>query len=323
MRYSLFLQKQFPLNTCPFWWTGNCGFGRRQLALAPPPGGDDAASAPPPPPAAASKEDVDAAPGPLDSLDVSLVTLGLGPAQPRQLSTSKQSYSTGSCAAYSSWNYMIYVVWNVQNADEVAAKDALLNQFALMASATRGAANCSTYARAPAGASGSILMCAEVTVPTNTSWFAAPYGYAGLYVPKAYITWAASWLMRNADRALEWAAGFVAACAPVIAVLEAPPIELRTDDRLALPVHLVSDLHHGVDGLRVIVTLSWLSDPDRVLHRAGWTGAVGPDDIVRVGVLRARVPQPASTTDTLAISVVLTGEGVERRERVHHRLVRR
>jgi len=118
-------------------------------------------------------------------------------------------------------------------------------------------------------------------------------------------------------------AGFVAACAPVIAVLEAPPIELRTDDRLVLPIHLVSDLHHGVDGLRVIITLSWLSDPDRVLHRAGWTGAVGPDDVIRVGVLRARVPQPPSATDTLAISVVLSGEGVTRRERVHHRLVHR
>ena len=102
-------------------------------------------------------------------------------------------------------------------------------------------------------------------------------------------------------------AGFVGACAPIIALLEAPPLELRTDDRLALPVHLVSDRHEPVDDLRVIITLTWLSDPGRVLHRAGWTGAVGPDEVIRVGVLRARVPEPRSAVDTLAISVVLTG----------------
>lgn len=116
---------------------------------------------------------------------------------------------------------------------------------------------------------------------------------------------------------------FVAACAPVIAVLEAPPTELHTDDRLVLPLHVVNDLRAAIEDLTVTVTLSWVSEPDRVLHRAGWNGRVGPDDVARVGVLRATVPQPNGACDTLAIAVQLSGSGVATHERVHHRLVRR
>lgn len=119
-----------------------------------------------------------------------------------------------------------------------------------------------------------------------------------------------------------WSA-FVAACAPVIAVLEAPPTELHTDDRLVLPVHLVNDLRTAIEDLTVTVTLSWASDPDRVLHRAGWNGRVGPDEVTRVGSLRVTVPEPAGASDTLAITVVLRGSEIAEHQRVHHRLVRR
>jgi beta-mannosidase len=116
---------------------------------------------------------------------------------------------------------------------------------------------------------------------------------------------------------------FVAACAPVIAVLEAPATELRTDDRLILPVHVVNDLRSAIEDLTVTVTLSWASEPDRVLHRAGGNGRCGPDEVTRVGVLRANVPQPVGASDTLAISVQLRGPGVANHQRIHHRLVRR
>ena len=116
---------------------------------------------------------------------------------------------------------------------------------------------------------------------------------------------------------------FVAACAPVIAVLEAPPTELRTDDRLILPVHVVNDLRSAIEDLTVTVTLSWVSAPDRVLHRAGWNGRSGPDEVTRVGVLRSNVPQPVGPSDTLAITVQLHGPSVASYQRVHHRLVRR
>lgn len=117
--------------------------------------------------------------------------------------------------------------------------------------------------------------------------------------------------------------GFVAACAPVIAVLEAPPAQLGTDDRLVLPIHVVNDLRSAIEDLTVTVTLSWVSEPDRVLHRAGWNGRVGPDEVTRVGVLRATVPQPLGASDTLAITVQLRGSDIAEHERVHHRLVRR
>lgn len=216
MRYSLFFQTQFPLNTCPFWWTSSCGFYARQLALAPPgdvapapnapaaDGGDPAsrgssgnADSTPPLPAAA--KDTRASPL-FASVDVSLVSLGLGPARPRELSsTSTQAYQTSSCTTYSTWNYMVYIVWNTFNADDVAAKETLLTQFASLSGATRNNVNCGTYARTPTGANSTILMCSEVTTPSSTSWFASPYGYAAIYVPSSYVTWATTWLMRNHD----------------------------------------------------------------------------------------------------------------------------
>ena len=119
-----------------------------------------------------------------------------------------------------------------------------------------------------------------------------------------------------------WSA-FVAACAPVIAVLESPPVELRTDHRLSLPVHVVSDLRTAIDDLTVTVTLRWRSDPGRVLHRAGWTGRVGPDEVARVGLLRATVPEPSAASDVLVIEVQLRGATIAPYDRVHHRLVHR
>ncbi len=116
---------------------------------------------------------------------------------------------------------------------------------------------------------------------------------------------------------------FVAACAPVIAVLEAPPVELHTDDRLKLPIHVVSDLRAALEDLTVTISLSWLSDPDRVLHRAGWNGRIGPDEVARVGVLRVTIPEPTTSTDTLVITVQLRGSTIATHERTHHRLVRR
>lgn len=116
---------------------------------------------------------------------------------------------------------------------------------------------------------------------------------------------------------------FVAACAPVIAVLEAPPVELHTDDRIKLPIHVVSDLRAALEDLTVTISLSWLSDPNRVLHRAGWNGRIGPDEVARVGVLRVTIPEPTTSTDTLVMTVQLRGSTIATHERTHHRLVRR
>lgn len=118
-------------------------------------------------------------------------------------------------------------------------------------------------------------------------------------------------------------AGFVAACAPVIAVLEAPPPELRTDDRLGLAIHLVNDRRTALDDLTVTVTIAWDHEPERVVHRAGWTGRIGPDEVTRVGMLRVTVPQADRDGDLLRLTVRLTGPDIDTHERIHHRRVRR
>jgi hypothetical protein len=95
---------------------------------------------------------------------------------------------------------MVYVVWNTQSADDMAAKETLLNQFASLAGVTRGAGgSCATYSRTPTGAGASIIMCTEVTASAPTNFFQWPYGYAAIYVPKTYLAWATAWLMRNHD----------------------------------------------------------------------------------------------------------------------------
>jgi hypothetical protein len=118
----------------------------------------------------------------------------------RSLSTSSVTYSTAACANSSTWQYMLYVVWNTQSADDLAAKETLLDQFALLAGVTRGAGgSCATYSRTPAGAGATIMMCTEVTASAPTNFFPWPFGYAAIYVPKAYLAWATAWLMRNHD----------------------------------------------------------------------------------------------------------------------------
>lgn len=116
---------------------------------------------------------------------------------------------------------------------------------------------------------------------------------------------------------------FVAACAPVIAVLESPPLSLATDDLLRLELHVVNDLRRGLAGLSTTVSMAWSDDPDDVLQRAGWTGEIGPDAVARVGAIRFRVPTPRTADDHLILTVRLTGPDGIAHERVHRRHVHR
>ena len=116
---------------------------------------------------------------------------------------------------------------------------------------------------------------------------------------------------------------FVATCAPVIAVLDAPPVALTTDDQLRLELHVVNDLRRGLAGVTTTVSMAWSDAPDDVLQRVGWTGDIGPDAVARVGAVRFRVPAPRSDEDHLMLSVRLTGPDGLEHTRVHRRRVMR
>ena len=100
---------------------------------------------------------------------------------------------------------------------------------------------------------------------------------------------------------------FVAACAPIVAVLDELPDIVAVGDHLALGVHVVSDARQPVKDLRVLVTATWEGGTDPIL-RTGWAGEVGADAVARVGTVAFAVPEPTPAAEgqpTLVIDVEL------------------
>lgn len=100
-----------------------------------------------------------------------------------------------------------------------------------------------------------------------------------------------------------WSA-FVAACAPVIAVIDRPPPVLQPGEHLHLDVHVVNDGRQDLRDVRVTATLTWTmtdraaSDPGRgpepMVDRQGWTGDVAADGVARVGEVHLEAPTGAT-----------------------------
>lgn len=75
------------------------------------------------------------------------------------------------------------------------------------------------------------------------------------------------------------------ACKPVIVVADRPQAEYAPGDSLALDVHVVNDLRTPLEGV-VTARLEWRGGR----YDWKWAGAVGADDVVRVGTIQMIVP---------------------------------
>ena len=213
LRWSVFFERQFPLNTCPFWFQTQCGF-RRELAHSDVPR------------YLVSGTNLLRPPSDFADVQPTRVFLERGGSSGRaralarglphvaesdggivrnarglSSSSSSSSYTTSSCTSYAAvTSYTLYVVWNTKNGDDLVAKEAILARFATMWGVSRNAANCETYTRIPSIASTTApTMCTEVTSVGNTSWFPAPYGYAPINVPSGKFREILTWFMRNHD----------------------------------------------------------------------------------------------------------------------------
>jgi beta-mannosidase len=119
-----------------------------------------------------------------------------------------------------------------------------------------------------------------------------------------------------------WAA-FVAACAPVIAVLDELPDPLRPGARTTLDLHVVNDRRTPVEGLRAVVSLAWEGREDEPFRKVGWAGEVGVDDVARVGTVELTVPAPPPDVVHRGPAVVATVELFEGDELLGRRVARR
>ena len=119
-----------------------------------------------------------------------------------------------------------------------------------------------------------------------------------------------------------WAA-FVAACAPVIAVIDELPTTLRAGRGHHLELHVVNDLRHPVEDLTASVTMTWEGRAGEPVLRRAWTGAVAADSVERIGVLDLTVPAPPSVDGTGPATLLVALELTRGGERIGCRLVRR
>src|SRR5690606_3094413 len=90
---------------------------------------------------------------------------------------------------------------------------------------------------------------------------------------------AVTWSVLGHDRAAK--AGYEAlqaACAPVIVVADRPPAVVAPGDKLALDVHVVSDLRVPLEGVDVTARLHWAGD-ERTWR---WRGDIDADSCERV-----------------------------------------
>jgi beta-mannosidase len=98
---------------------------------------------------------------------------------------------------------------------------------------------------------------------------------------------AVSWSVLDHHRAPKAAyAALAEACAPVIVVADHLPARVAPGDALHLDVHVVSDRRTPLDDAMVTARLRWPGGG----HAWRWVGSVAPDACVRVGAVRAMVP---------------------------------
>lgn len=98
---------------------------------------------------------------------------------------------------------------------------------------------------------------------------------------------AVSWSVLDHRRVpkLGWGA-VMDACRPVIIVADRMPEAMAPGDAVALDVHVVSDLHEALGSATLTAQLRWTGGD----HTWRFTGQVGADDCVRVGIVRFLVP---------------------------------
>ncbi len=162
--------------------------------------------------------------------------------------------------------------------------------------------------------------------PDAAAWIAASQAYQATvlrrqietlrrlkYKPTGGFTFAAladarpaiSFAIHDHDRQPKQAVGAVrAACRPIIVVADRLPVELRPGDAVLLDVHVISDERSPIEGLHVHARLEW-SDGS---HQWAWTGAVGADDVARIGSINWIVPDAPGP---VALHLRLTRAGEE------------
>ena len=101
-------------------------------------------------------------------------------------------------------------------------------------------------------------------------------------------------------------AALAAACAPVIVVAERPAPAYEPGAELALDVHVVNDLRRTLSALQVSGMVSWAGGQ----ARTGWTGDVPADSCIRIGTLRATLPDDPGPVQ---VSLALDGDGITAR----------
>lgn len=125
-------------------------------------------------------------------------------------------------------------------------------------------------------------------------------------------------LLADAQPAVSWSVldhervpklGFHAlteACRPVIVVADRLPAAVAAGQALALDVHVVNDLHRGLDGARVTATLTWPTGS----HHWCWEGDVPADDCIRIGTIQFVVPDTLEITDLVVVDLTLEADDV-------------
>ena len=97
-----------------------------------------------------------------------------------------------------------------------------------------------------------------------------------------------TWSLLSADRVPKDAYGALrAVCAPVIATADRLPDHVHPGEPIEVQVHVVSDLRHELDDVRVVARWSW----DGGGHVEGFEGAVEADGCVLVGTSGIHAPE--------------------------------
>jgi hypothetical protein len=93
------------------------------------------------------------------------------------------------------------------------------------------------------------------------------------------------------------------ACAPVIVVADRLPASVAPGERLALDVHVVSDLRKPLQDLECTATMSWAGGA----KRWRFAGDVGVDTVVRVGTIELDAP---AVEGPLVLELAVAGHGL-------------
>ena len=110
----------------------------------------------------------------------------------RQLltNTATSVSSTADCSDYTTWNQMVYLLYNSADTDETSAASTFQGYLATYLTNVKGSTvsqndcDCSGY---QAGASlTDLCMCAYSTTVASSDWFQAPYVAVGVFVPEAH-----------------------------------------------------------------------------------------------------------------------------------------